>query len=70
MLSISFAFWSVASLLTPGDASSTTAIIMARVFVGIAQGFIIPAIHTELSQVGAEVPCAMYLPCTLDACFA
>lgn len=49
-LTISFIFWSIASILTPGNASNTHSIIVARVCVGISQGFIIPAIHTVLSR--------------------
>jgi hypothetical protein len=52
MLSLSFALWSLASLLTPGSAERGTAgIVGARVCVGVAQGFLIPAVHTVLSQV-------------------
>ncbi len=46
MLTTSFLLWSLASILTPGSAKNTRAIIIARVLVGIAQGFLIPAIHT------------------------
>ncbi|CAK0786033.1 hypothetical protein CVIRNUC_009246 [Coccomyxa viridis] len=46
----SFALWSAGSLLTPRSAASTRGIIAARVLVGVAQGFIIPSIHTVLSQ--------------------
>ncbi|KAL6781916.1 PHT4B [Auxenochlorella protothecoides x Auxenochlorella symbiontica] len=49
MLSLSFALWATASLLTPGTADSVRAIILARVCVGVAQGFLIPAVHTVLS---------------------
>ena len=49
-LTISFIFWSIASILTPGNATNTNSIILARVCVGISQGFIIPAIHTVLSR--------------------
>lgn len=51
MLMVSFGLWSSASMLTPGSASSQFAIIVARVAVGVAQGFLIPSIHTVLSQV-------------------
>lgn len=53
MLMISFALWSIASVLTPGSAASNKAIIVARVSVGVAQGFLIPSVHTVLSQVRA-----------------
>lgn len=52
MLILSFATWSVVSLLTPGSADKLGRIITARVCVGLAQGFIIPAVHTVLAQVG------------------
>eukprot|EP00891_Asterochloris_glomerata_P006525 jgi/Astpho2/6525/fgenesh1_pm.00099_%23_3_t len=50
MLMVSFALWSTASLLTPGSARNTAAIACARVLVGVAQGFLIPSVHTVLSQ--------------------
>eukprot|EP00775_Hariotina_reticulata_P010445 gene10445-10603_t len=46
----SFIAWSLASLLTPGDASSVQLIVLARVCVGLAQGGLIPSVHTVLSQ--------------------
>lgn len=48
-LSFSFALWSAASLLTPRDARSALLMSAARVGVGVAQGFLIPAVHTVLS---------------------
>jgi ACS family sodium-dependent inorganic phosphate cotransporter len=54
MLIISFASWSLACLATPTDASNAALIIIARVCVGVAQGFLIPSIHTVLSQVLLE----------------
>ena len=51
MLMVSFGLWSTASMLTPGSAASNSAIILARVAVGVAQGFLIPSVHTVLSQV-------------------
>ena len=51
----SFALWSAGSLLTPRSAASTRGIMAARVLVGVAQGFIIPSIHTVLSQASALV---------------
>ena len=51
MLMVSFGLWSTASMLTPGSASSKSAILLARVAVGVAQGFLIPSVHTVLSQV-------------------
>jgi ACS family sodium-dependent inorganic phosphate cotransporter len=50
MLTLSFLAWSLASLLTPGSAACTRAIVAARVGVGVAQGFLIPAVHTVLSR--------------------
>ncbi len=51
MLSLSFALWSTASVLTPGDARRTTAVVVARICIGVAQGFLIPSVHTVLAQV-------------------
>lgn len=56
MLMVSFSLWSTASLLTPATAASTSAIMLARVAVGIAQGFLIPSVHTVLSQVCQLLP--------------
>lgn len=50
MLMICFAAWSVISLLTPTNGAHTLPIIVARVCIGVSQGFLIPAIHTVLSQ--------------------
>ncbi|KAF5827740.1 major facilitator superfamily domain-containing protein [Dunaliella salina] len=50
VLILCFLMWSTASLLTPSNASSTLAMTMARVCVGVAQGFLIPSVHTVLSQ--------------------
>ncbi|MEW5304853.1 MAG: hypothetical protein WDW36_007434 [Sanguina aurantia] len=50
-LTLCFLLWSLVSIFTPSDArGSTHGIIVARVCVGIAQGFLIPSIHTVLSQ--------------------
>jgi ACS family sodium-dependent inorganic phosphate cotransporter len=54
MLIISFALWSLVSIFTPTSAKSIPAILVARVCVGVAQGFLIPSVHTVLSQVGSE----------------
>jgi MFS family permease len=51
MLIISFASWSLACLCTPTSAQRVLPIILARICVGVAQGFLIPSIHTVLSQV-------------------
>jgi len=57
MLIISFALWSLASLLTPAGVTSDptsrhphAGIVVARVAVGVAQGVLIPSVHTVLSQ--------------------
>ncbi|KXZ44588.1 hypothetical protein GPECTOR_65g206 [Gonium pectorale] len=50
MLLLCFASWSLVSILTPTNARHTLAIIFARVCIGVAQGFLIPAVHTVLSQ--------------------
>ncbi|KAK9804281.1 hypothetical protein WJX72_004509 [[Myrmecia] bisecta] len=50
MLAGSFFLWSTASLLTPSSAKNNGAIIVARVLVGVAQGVLIPSVHTVLSQ--------------------
>ncbi|PSC75289.1 putative anion transporter 5 [Micractinium conductrix] len=49
MLTFSFAAWSLAVLATPGSAASIHAVVAARVSVGLAQGFLIPAVHTVLA---------------------
>lgn len=51
LLLLSFFLWSVASFLTPSNASQAGTIAFVRVCVGIAQGLIIPSVHTVLSQV-------------------
>lgn len=47
----SFLAWSLASLLTPGNATNIGLIVLARICVGLAQGGLIPSVHTVLSQV-------------------
>ncbi|KAK9840734.1 hypothetical protein WJX81_001117 [Elliptochloris bilobata] len=49
-LMASFALWATACLLTPGTADNVAATAAARVAVGVAQGLLIPSIHTVLSQ--------------------
>ncbi|KIY99056.1 hypothetical protein MNEG_8907 [Monoraphidium neglectum] len=57
MLVISFALWSIASVLTPGSlAGGTRGVVAARVCVGVAQGLLIPAVHTVLSQPSPPAP--------------
>jgi ACS family sodium-dependent inorganic phosphate cotransporter len=56
-----FLLWSSVSLMTPTDARYTRPIVLARVGVGVAQGFLIPAVHTVLSQVSAAHWTAVYV---------
>ena len=49
-LVISFLGWSAASFLTPSTATNVVGMSAARVVVGIFQGFLIPSVHTVLSQ--------------------
>lgn len=49
-LLVSFAGWTLASLLTPRSARNTVGMCAARVAVGVFQGFLIPSVHTVLSQ--------------------
>lgn len=57
-LMASFALWATACLLTPGTADNVAATAAARVAVGVAQGLLIPSIHTVLSQARAQERCA------------
>ncbi len=50
VLAASFACWSVASLLTPARAGGAGRMAAARVAVGVAQGFLIPSVHTVLAR--------------------
>ena len=54
-LIISFFLWSLVSMFTPTNAKNTHTIMAARVLIGIAQGFIIPSVHTVLSQVRSDI---------------
>ncbi len=54
MLIICFVLWSAVSIVTPTNARNTLTIVIARVCVGVAQGFLIPAVHTVLSQVKTD----------------
>lgn len=56
-LTLSFTLWSLGSLVTPGSVKSITWLISIRVFIGVAQGFVIPSVHTVLAQVGHAVLC-------------
>lgn len=57
-LLVCFLTWSLASLATPTEARHANALALARVVVGISQGFLIPAVHTVLSQVRDTCCCA------------
>lgn len=50
MLIVCFLSWSIVSILTPTNAANAKMIMFARVCVGISQGFLIPSVHTVLSQ--------------------
>jgi ACS family sodium-dependent inorganic phosphate cotransporter len=50
VLLFSFVLWSLTSALTPTEADSVTGLVIARLLVGVAQGFIFPSIHTVLAQ--------------------
>ena len=64
MLSLSFATWGAASLLMPSSPKRLSATMLMRVIVGIAQGFLIPSIHTVLSLV-RPLPPSLHAGCTL-----
>ncbi|KAK6916825.1 Major facilitator superfamily [Dillenia turbinata] len=49
-LLLSFVFWSLTAALIPLDSNQVTVLVMARLLVGVAQGFIFPSIHTVLAQ--------------------
>jgi MFS transporter, ACS family, solute carrier family 17 (sodium-dependent inorganic phosphate cotransporter), other len=49
-LIVSFIGWTVASFLTPRSATNALGMSAVRVVVGIFQGFLIPSVHTVLSQ--------------------
>lgn len=49
VLTTSFLLWSTASLFTPGTATNSGTMILARFIVGVSQGFLIPSVHTVLS---------------------
>ena len=55
-LALSFVAWPAAVWLTPTSGSHTGGLILARVGVGAAQGFVIPSIHTVLAQVHLQSP--------------
>ncbi|KAK9128264.1 hypothetical protein Syun_017061 [Stephania yunnanensis] len=50
VLLFSFMLWSLICALVPPDPSQVKLLILARLLVGVAQGFIFPSIHTVLAQ--------------------
>jgi len=50
VLLLSFILWSLICGLIPLDPNRVTILVLSRLFVGVAQGFIFPAIHTVLAQ--------------------
>lgn len=46
----SFALWSSICALVPLDPNQVITLVLSRLFVGVAQGFIFPSIHTVLAQ--------------------
>ncbi|GAB4858160.1 Probable anion transporter 5 [Ancistrocladus abbreviatus] len=50
VLLLSFVLWSLTSALVPLDPNRVLVLVIARLLVGVAQGFIFPSIHTVLAQ--------------------
>lgn len=50
VLLLSFVLWSMTCALVPLDPSRVLTLVIARLLVGVAQGFIFPSIHTVLAQ--------------------
>ncbi|GMH19683.1 hypothetical protein Nepgr_021524 [Nepenthes gracilis] len=50
VLLLSFVFWSLTCALVPLDPNRVVILVIARLLVGVAQGFIFPSIHTVLAQ--------------------
>ncbi|XP_010251702.1 PREDICTED: probable anion transporter 6 [Nelumbo nucifera] len=50
VLLLSFLLWSLTCALVPLDPKRVNILVMARLLVGVAQGFIFPSIHTVLAQ--------------------
>ncbi|KAL4348605.1 hypothetical protein GQ457_17G004250 [Hibiscus cannabinus] len=50
VLLLSFVIWSSTCFLVPLDPNRVTILVIARLLVGVAQGFIFPSIHTVLAQ--------------------
>ncbi|EYU20236.1 hypothetical protein ABFS82_01G001900 [Erythranthe guttata] len=50
VLLLSFLLWSLTCAFVPLDPNRVTLMVLARLLVGVAQGFIFPSIHTVLAQ--------------------
>ncbi|XP_014524294.1 probable anion transporter 5 [Vigna radiata var. radiata] len=50
VLLLSFLLWSLTCALLPLDPNRVILLVVARLLVGVAQGFIFPSIHTVLAQ--------------------
>lgn len=50
VLLLSFVLWSLTCALVPLDPNRVLVLVLARLLVGVAQGFIFPSIHTVLAQ--------------------
>ncbi|KAK6935380.1 Major facilitator superfamily [Dillenia turbinata] len=50
VLLISFVLWSLVCAYVPPDPNQVMLLVLARLLVGVAQGFIFPSIHTVLAQ--------------------
>ncbi|RWW35360.1 hypothetical protein BHE74_00059716 [Ensete ventricosum] len=50
VLLMSFVLWSLICAVVPLDPNLVTVLVIARLLVGVAQGFIFPSIHTVLAQ--------------------
>lgn len=50
VLLVSFLIWSLTCAFLPLDPSSVRVLVIGRLLVGMAQGFIFPSIHTVLAQ--------------------
>ncbi|KAL2513029.1 putative anion transporter 5 [Abeliophyllum distichum] len=50
ILLLSFVLWSLTCTFVPLDPNRVTLLVIARLLIGVAQGFIFPSIHTVLAQ--------------------
>ncbi|KAI4342208.1 hypothetical protein MLD38_026858 [Melastoma candidum] len=50
VLLLSFVLWSLTCAFVPLDPNRVVVLVVARLLVGVAQGFIFPSIHTVLAQ--------------------